>query len=565
MAKTGRNQPCPCGSGKKYKHCHGSIRADPPRSAGLTHNFDEQLARAKRRAEAQRKQREKQQGLGRPIVSAELAGHRIIAVGNTVHTSKRWKTFHDFLRQYLIGQLSVDWFKAEHAKPLDQRHLIVRWHDQAIAVAQRNSTKIGEIYWGPMTGAQRAFLNLAYNIYLIAHHAEPQGAKALLATFIERLKSERSDDFVGKLFETYAAAAFLKAGFKLAYEDETDPGTSHVEFVATYPATGKKFSVEVKARNRAATEDGPVDDIRRLRVASKLNRALAKKADYTRVVMIEVNVPDVIKEQAFDGWPKAALAQIRQAEKSLAPDGSDKPSAYAIVTNHAFHNNLEAVDVGAQVLAAGCRISDFGPDAMFNSLKAVLESEQRHQEIFALADSMRNHYEIPSTFNGENPELAFQPETDAPLLRLGESYVVPTLDGEEVLGRLMDAVVDENKKTAVGVYQTDTGDFMVTHPLTDAEFAAWKRHPETFFGEIRQHSRKAENWLELAKFFYETYQHTPRDKLLEWIKGAPDYEDLCKLSQKDLAVAYCERIALTAEAESRRNPPESAGRHSGTY
>jgi preprotein translocase subunit SecA len=22
--KVGRNQPCPCGSGKKYKHCHGS-------------------------------------------------------------------------------------------------------------------------------------------------------------------------------------------------------------------------------------------------------------------------------------------------------------------------------------------------------------------------------------------------------------------------------------------------------------------------------------------------------------------------------------------------------------
>jgi len=22
-AKTGRNDPCPCGSGKKFKHCHG--------------------------------------------------------------------------------------------------------------------------------------------------------------------------------------------------------------------------------------------------------------------------------------------------------------------------------------------------------------------------------------------------------------------------------------------------------------------------------------------------------------------------------------------------------------
>ena len=23
--KVGRNEPCPCGSGKKYKHCHGSL------------------------------------------------------------------------------------------------------------------------------------------------------------------------------------------------------------------------------------------------------------------------------------------------------------------------------------------------------------------------------------------------------------------------------------------------------------------------------------------------------------------------------------------------------------
>jgi preprotein translocase subunit SecA len=23
--KVGRNEPCPCGSGKKYKHCHGVL------------------------------------------------------------------------------------------------------------------------------------------------------------------------------------------------------------------------------------------------------------------------------------------------------------------------------------------------------------------------------------------------------------------------------------------------------------------------------------------------------------------------------------------------------------
>jgi preprotein translocase subunit SecA len=24
-ARVGRNDPCPCGSGKKYKHCHGKL------------------------------------------------------------------------------------------------------------------------------------------------------------------------------------------------------------------------------------------------------------------------------------------------------------------------------------------------------------------------------------------------------------------------------------------------------------------------------------------------------------------------------------------------------------
>jgi preprotein translocase subunit SecA len=25
MPKVGRNDPCPCGSGKKFKHCHGQL------------------------------------------------------------------------------------------------------------------------------------------------------------------------------------------------------------------------------------------------------------------------------------------------------------------------------------------------------------------------------------------------------------------------------------------------------------------------------------------------------------------------------------------------------------
>lgn len=148
------------------------------------------------------------------------------------------------------------------------------------------------------------------------------------------------------------------------YENESDGRSSHVEFVATYPATRKKFSIEVKARNRSVVDDGPVDDIKRLRVASKLNKALAKETDHTRVVMIEINIPDVLSETSRGGWPDAALDQIRYAEKN-PPEGSPKPSAYVIVTNHAFHNNLTEIGAEAQILAAGYRIPDFGPGVEF--------------------------------------------------------------------------------------------------------------------------------------------------------------------------------------------------------
>lgn len=530
----------------KYKKCHGKYpNAAPFRDAEHERAFKQ----AMRKMEAERAQREKQQGLGKGIISAPFNDHRMVAVGNTVYFSKNWKTFQDFLREFLIGSLGKEWFQAESNKPDTERHPIVRWYHQAIADSKRNHTKVGNLLVGPMTGAQRAFINLAYNLYLIAHHADPKDVDQLTSSFVDKLKSERSDDFIGKLFETYAAAAFLKAGFKLAYENEKDGRSSHVEFVATYPKTGANFSVEVKARNRSSTEDGPIDEVKRLRVGNKLNKALSKHAQHKRIVMIEVNVPDMLTEPSFDdGWPKAALDQIRNIEKTPAPDGGEKPSAYVVVTNHSFHNNLNAIGSGTQVIAAGCRIPDFGPDVGFNRLKDAIESHERHKEMLALLDSMRAHYEIPSTFDGENPEFAFAPEGSPPRLRFGEVYLIPDPSGKEISARLYEAIVLENEKEVIGFYRSVDGmqNMTMRTPMTDLEIAAWKRHPETFFGEVRPLPSKAQNWLELALFFYETYKSTPREKLLEWMASSDDIEYLKTLSQADLAILYCERQAFGA-------------------
>jgi hypothetical protein len=497
-------------------------------------------------AEALRVRREKQQGLGRPIIAAKLRDHQMVAVGKRVHFSNKWHTFHDFLRDHLFGSLGKEWVAAELAKPPEERHRILRWFDQATEDARRTGAKTGEVNTAPMSGAVRAFINLAYNIYLIAHHTDKDG-DAIVKGYVDRLKSTRSDDFAGALFETYAAAAFLKAGFTLAFENERDGSVSHVEFVALYPKTGKRFSVEVKARELGPGVAGvaDVDDVKRLRVANKLNKALGKKAAHTRVVMIEINVPEVVT--SYEGWPAAAMAQIRHNELSDFPGGEKKPSAYVFVTNHAFHNNLTVPDAGMQVVATGFHIPGFGPDAPHPSYKGVLETRARHSEMFALMKSMQTHYEIPSTFDGEMPQLAFQDSSGLPRLQFGRTYLVPTEDGREVPGRLYDAIVQEEQKQVAGCYQLSSGVTILARcPISDPELAAYRAYPDTFFGEVRQPTRHAKTLVDWCDFFYETYKDTPRDKLLEWLAEAPDIERLRTLPQEDLAIIICERWAQGA-------------------
>jgi len=152
MLNVGRNQPCPCGSGKKYKRCHGAYGVNQP----PLHSSERQAAIDLRikQVNAFNARREKQQGLGRPIIAAKLRDHQMVAVGNRVHFSTKWRTFHDFLRDHLFSLLGKEWGEAELAKPPEERHRILRWFDQAIEDVRRTGTKTGEVYTAPMSGAR---------------------------------------------------------------------------------------------------------------------------------------------------------------------------------------------------------------------------------------------------------------------------------------------------------------------------------------------------------------------------------------------------------------------------
>jgi hypothetical protein len=152
------------------------------------------------------------------------------------------------------------------------------------------------------------------------------------------------------------------------------------------------------------------------------------------------------------------------------------------------------------------------------------------------------------TFDGQAPEFAFARD-HIPRLMIGNKYLVPgPPDGKEVEAELESALMVEPEKLAYGIYATSGGTrFVATSPMTEIELAAYRRHPETFFGKIQHVGGEVKSAYELAEFLYESYQHTPKDKLIEFMAGHPEIERLCAMSQEDLAIFYCEMSALSVD------------------
>jgi hypothetical protein len=271
------------------------------------------------------------------------------------------------------------------------------------------------------TGAMSAYLTLAYDLYSIAHNNELQ------SKLVARLKN--IDQFWGARYEIFAAATLIRAGFEVEFEDEDDRSSTHCEFTATSRKSGRKFSVE--AKHRAGTN---------FRFGRQLNRALKKAAQFERLVFMDVNMPgnNVDDETAHESPLLKAVKDLRPFENRLI-NGEVLPSAYLVISNSPQHHHLNSTSFHGGVLMEGFRISDFGHDASYKSVRDAVESKERHREMHDLITSIRDHSQIPSTFDGEIPEFAFG-TTPARLL-IGDVYKV-LFNGMSRLGRLTSATVN---------------------------------------------------------------------------------------------------------------------------
>jgi hypothetical protein len=541
--KIGRNALCPCGSGLKFKRCHYSPRFELPfllQQAKIEKGFEEEARRLLEERKAQEFQRQQQQGLGRPIISVEHQGYRFVAVGSRVLYSKTWKTFTDFLGDYIRTTLGGEWGNAELKKPLEQRHPILQWYHHICLLQQKHVKQPGEIYSAPVTGAVSAYYGMAYNLYLIAHNVHD-----IETRLIKRLKNP--ENFQGALYETRVAAELVKAGFELEYEDETDKSTTHCEFTVTSLRTKRKFSVEAKSRQTTFHPGGKL-----LRVRRQLNGALVKSAKFERLIFIDINRPAGTTREEVGKLLDHAVAIVKRSEGMLI-FGQPPPPAYVCLTNYTDQYSLDNPDFLGVAVFLGYKISDFGEGARFESIRAAVRAREKHIEMFDLKKSMVDHALIPLTFDGQLPGTAFG-DGKIPRLQIGQRYLVPDSTGQESLGVLVDGIVDVREGKATGIYNLDRGgQVIVTYPLTPEELEDYRRHPDTFFGVYRKQARTLDNPIELFDFIYESYKDTPQERLLELIKDAPDLEDFRKLSQKDLAEAVCERWTYNVIQKEENN------------
>ena len=538
VAKIGRNQICPlCDSGLKYKRCCGShARVKPakisPQSAEVQQRFAVEISRHN----AHEHQRRLMQGLGRPIVSFSSHGYRLVAVGTTLFWSKNWRVFPDFLDHYLKEVMTRPWGIAEQAKPEAARHPLLRWNQKVGEFQKKNAqTSQDGICSANATGAVRAYFGLAYDLYLCAHNAE------LPDRLLKRLRN--SQQFEGALYETFVIGCFAKAGFTIEFEDEQDSTSTHCEFTATNKETQRKFSVEAKTVYTTSKRAGASAEAPRLR--GYLAEALLKKAAHPRIIFIELSRAHTLDDHGEPEWLRHASEQMDAAETQLTIDGQPAPPAYVFVTNRPFIHDLDREGPGEMYMASGFRIDDFPPHKDASTLLGMYHARERHIEVYRLLMAVNAHRELPITFDDRLPEETFAALPSA-RLRIGADYDVPGPSGEMIRATLVDAAVIEPDAQAFCTYRAPDGThFMAWSALSEVELAVYKRSPETFFGVMQNLPKDIASPLGAFDFAFASYSKTSREKLLEFMADAPDFERLRNLSQRELAQEYCARVATT--------------------
>lgn len=482
-------------------------------------------------------QRVQQQGHGSPIVTAEFQGQRIVAVGNQIRYSRKWKTFHDFLTDSIKSDFGLDWGKAQTRLPYNEQHPVMQWASKLADLWKAHKHSTGQIKSARMNGAAYNWFSLAYDLYCLRHNAE------LKARLMDRLRNPGS--FPSTRYEAFVAAAFIRAGFTIAFEDEDGRGPRVCEFIATSKKTGKKFAVEAKHRSSKA-----------MRIERRLINALGKQTPHERIICIELNTPQIATAESVPDFMELASNHIRRFER--ARHSAMYPPAFVLLTNMPHASMPESDGSQCAMIIDAFKMQDYHYRRPYPSVRHAWRAKVKYRDIFDLADSISQHTTIPSTFDGKNPEFAFAQNAQS-FLQVGQSYLCPDGAGGHQPGVLEQAIVMESEKKVFGTYRLRGGKrCLITSAISDSELDAYRRHPETFFGVRQQAGKTITSLLQAFEWWLENFAKCDRQKLLAQMRQAEDFAALENLSIADLREVCAERYAHWTFQNANSQTEESA-------
>jgi hypothetical protein len=365
----GRNDPCYCGSGKKYKKCHLDIDREAHRAAVEALPM---LAEQARKAREYDRRLREEFGVHVNYVSpVQWQGGKVWAIGSRVYAGRPPReTFHEFILDLLRQTLGEHWRAAQAGLPETERHFLFTCFEQLSLFLNEHAdpdelAREGQVSAEP-NGWVRYLISLAWDVATLIHAGEPP------EELIERLRDR--DNFQGARYEIAIAAIFARLDCSIRWLD-ADPAlrkVKHVEFEATHRPTEQIFAVEAKSRHRPGVLNQPgsrePDDP--LRADARAVRRLFMNAldkaptDKPYFVFIDINAP----RDADADWQADVQRWMdrRPAPTQEAPENFNA----TYITNFSPHYDADDISTGGTWLLALPRYRrvplehDFQPELM---------------------------------------------------------------------------------------------------------------------------------------------------------------------------------------------------------
>jgi hypothetical protein len=248
-----------------------------------------------------------------PQIQTEFHGKKLRAVRNEMYARPKEETFQDFLINHLLWFLGEEWFNSEMKKPLEQRHIILRWrHERGEQLLKHDSPDrdTSVPLKAPMTGGAKALLVLADDVLQLAQALDTPSRVS------ERLGDMH--EFQGARYEILVASLFARCGFQIGFID--DATKRNPEFIASKGS--EKIAVEAKSRHRAGVlhERGAFTDEAPAEIKRLYESAVGQNpGGMPFVVFIDVNLPltpqILINEKKWLKEAKQAFDYRRQEER----------------------------------------------------------------------------------------------------------------------------------------------------------------------------------------------------------------------------------------------------------